>query len=121
MLFDFDQSEFGFDLVGGNSGTAFVDFFRRDGSLIQSINLTGLTNQSYGFSRVGGIQDIAGISIWNDDNGGIGFDNLRHDVPGVIGPPPTAGAVPEPSTYGALGALLIAAVVAKRMKRRQVR
>lgn len=118
VLFDFDQSEFGFDVVGGNSGTAHVDFFRRDGSLIHSINLTGVTNQSFGFSRVGGVHDIAGISIWNDDNGGIGFDNLRHDVAGVVGPP---GAVPEPSTYGAFGVLLIAAVMAKRMKRRQIR
>jgi hypothetical protein len=31
LLFDFDQSEFGFQLVGGNAGSAFVDFFRRDG------------------------------------------------------------------------------------------
>ncbi len=118
VLFDFDQSQFGFDLVGGNLGNATVDFFRRNGSLIQSITLTGLTDQSYAFARVGGIQDIAGISIWNTDGGGIGFDNLRHDVPGVIGPPPT-GAVPEPSTYGALGALFVFALIGRRQLQRR--
>src|SRR3990170_3914304 len=36
VLFDFDQSEFGFDLVGGNFGTATVGFFRRNGSIIDT-------------------------------------------------------------------------------------
>jgi hypothetical protein len=117
VLFDFDQSQFGFDLVGGNGGNATIDFFRRDGGLIQSIVVSGLSDQSYAFARVGGVHDIAGISIWNDDAGGIGFDNLRHDVPGVVGPPPPTGAVPEPGTYGALGALLMTVLVARKLKR----
>jgi hypothetical protein len=33
-------------------------------------------------------------SIWNADDGGIGFDNLKHDVASTINP-----AVPEPSTW----------------------
>ena len=95
VLFDFDQSEFGFDLVGGNGGTATVDFFGRDGTLIHTIVLTALSDQSYGFQREGGLNDIAGISIQNDDAGGIGFDNLCHDVAGVVGQPtPT----PTPTT-----------------------
>jgi len=86
VLFDFDQSEFGFDLVGGNDGTATINFFKRDGTLIDTIIVTGLgTDQSYGFTRDGGVNDIAGISIHNDDLRGIGFDNLCHDVPGVPG------------------------------------
>ena len=44
-LFSTDQSEFGFDLVGGNGGDATVDFFRRDGSLIDRIVLSSLSNQ----------------------------------------------------------------------------
>ena len=94
VLFDFDQSEFGFDLVGGNSGSATVDFFGRDGTLIHTIVLTALSDQSYGFQREGGLNDIAGISIQNDDGGGIGFDNLCHDVAGVVGQPPTPTPTP---------------------------
>ncbi len=104
VLFDFNQSQFGFDLVGGNGGDAFLNFFARDGSLISAITLSGLSTQSYAFSREGGVKDIAGISIYNNDLGGIGFDNLRHDVPGVPGP---GTSVPEPSTILLLGAGLV--------------
>ncbi len=89
VLFDFDQSEFGFDLVGGNAGSATVNFFKRDGSLIDTVILTGLSDQSYGFARDGGVNDVAGISVHNDDVAGIGFDNLCHDVAGVPGQPET--------------------------------
>lgn len=88
VLFDFDQSEFGFELVGGNNGTATVNFFKRDGALIQTIVVStpSPAGTLFGFKRAGGIKDIAGISIHNNDAGGIGFDNLCHDVPGVPGP-----------------------------------
>ena len=110
VLFDFDQSEFGFDLVGGNVGNAYISFFMRNGTLIDQITLSGLSDQSYAFSRDGGIKDIAGISMYNDDSGGIGFDNLRHDVPGVPGP----GQVPEPSTLLLLGSGLIGVGFARK-------
>lgn len=108
ILFDFDQSEFGFQLVGGNEvggngGTAFIDFFRRDGSLIEQIAVTNLADAFYGFSRAGGIKDIAGLSLYNNDFAGIGFDNLRHDVAGV----PALGAIPEPGTWLLLGTGLV--------------
>jgi hypothetical protein len=86
VLFDFDQSEFGFQLGGGNAGDATLNFFRRDGSLIETITISNLANISYGFSRVGGVNDIAGVSIHNLDLGGIFIDNICHDVPGVTGP-----------------------------------
>jgi len=90
VLFANDQSEFGFQLVGGNQGTATIDFFRRDGSLIDRIVLAGLADSFYGFSRDGGLADIAGISIFNDDPGGIGFDNLKYDVATTQVPEPSA-------------------------------
>ena len=114
VLFDFNQSEFGFDLVGGNGGNAFVNFFGRDGSLISAVTLSGLSTQSYAFLREGGVKDIAGISIHNNDLAGIGFDNLRHDVPGVSGP---GIPVPEASTILLLGAGLVGLVA---WRRRQV-
>jgi hypothetical protein len=103
VLFSTDQSQFGFDLVGGDGGTAHVGFFRADGSLIENIVLTGLANISYGFSRDGGTKDIRGISIWNDDGGGIGFDNLKYDVASAT-TGPGGGGVPEPTGW----ALMIA-------------
>jgi len=95
LLFSSDQSQFGFQLVGGNGGDANVSFFRADGSLIQTLVLGGLADSFYGFARDGGVQDIRGISITNNDAGGIGFDNLKHDVVSVV-----VSGVPEPSTWG---------------------
>jgi hypothetical protein len=100
VLFDKDQSQFGFQLVGGDSGTAWIDFFKRDGSLISEITVSSLSEAYYGFSRDGDIKDIAGISIYNTDPAGIGFDNLKHDVAGV----PT---VPIPATLMLFGSGLL--------------
>lgn len=104
-LFTTDQSEFGFDLVGGNGGSATVDFWARDGSLLGSIVVGGLSDQSYAFQSTTG-NDIAGISIWNNDGAGIGFDNLRFDVP--------SGTVPVPGTLALVGLGLLAAARAGR-------
>jgi hypothetical protein len=90
--FSNDQSQFGFQLVGGDGGIAFVSFFRRDGALIQTVDVANLANDYYGFSRDAGVPDIAGVSIYNNDPGGIGLDNLKHDVVSVAG-------VPEPASW----------------------
>ncbi|WP_287076303.1 MULTISPECIES: PEP-CTERM sorting domain-containing protein [unclassified Microcystis] len=111
VLFDFDQSEFGFDLIGGDGGSATVNFFKRDGSLIDTITLSGLANTSYAFKQTSGIKEIAGISIYNTDPAGIGFDNLIHDVP--------REKVPEPaSVLGllALGALGAGSIIKRKLK-----
>lgn len=83
LRFGLAQLGFGFQLVGGSGGSAFVSFYRYDGSLIDTITLTSLSDQTYAFQRDGGVRDIGGIGIYNNDGGGIGFDALRYDVEGV--------------------------------------
>lgn len=108
MLFTNDQSEFGFQLIGGDGGNAYIDFFSRDGSLIDSIIVGNLANAFYGFSRDGGVQDIAGISIWNDDGGGIGIDDIIHDA--------ESNYVPLPSALILLSSGLLGLATASRKK-----
>ena len=128
ILFDNDQSQFGFQSVGGNLGTANFDFFRRDGSLIQTLTPTSLTSNSFGFEREGGLNDIAGISIWNTDFGGIGFDNIIFDIPGndfpvadvppdVPDEEPVTTPVSEPTTLGLLAVGIIGLRLASRRRR----
>ncbi|MEO0421427.1 MAG: PEP-CTERM sorting domain-containing protein [Pseudomonadota bacterium] len=90
ILFDNDQSEFGFLSVGGNLGGATFEFWGRDGSLIDTLTPMGLGTDFFGFTTTDGLQTIAGISIWNLDPAGIGFDDIVFDVPGI--------QVPEPSS-----------------------
>jgi hypothetical protein len=79
-ILDFDQSQVGFAVVGAEAGNAIVDFFRRDGSNIDTFTLPNLDNLVYAFERVGGVEDIAGFSIYNDDPAGIGFDDICFNV-----------------------------------------
>lgn len=116
VLFDFDQSEFGFQLVGGDGGSATVDFYTRTGTLIESKTVSGLADSFYGFSRDGGLTDIAGLVIYNLDGGGIGFDNLRHDVANVPGDP--NAAVPEPTTLALFGAGLLGLFASRKKFRK---
>jgi hypothetical protein len=91
ILFSTDQSQFGFQLAGGNGGNAYISFFRNDGSLIDSFTLASLpVFGSFGFARDGGVHDIRGVSIWNDDLTGYGFRSFLYDVP---------SAVPEPASW----------------------
>jgi hypothetical protein len=91
LLFATDQSEFGFRLAGGNGGNAYVSFFRADGSLIETFTLANLPLiTAFGFTRDGGVHDIRGVSIWNDDITGFGIPVIRYDV----------SSLPEPGTWG---------------------
>lgn len=115
ILFDGDQSEFGFQLFGGNPISKLtLAFFRYDGSLIEQVVLSNLGNgdASFGFQRERGTKDIAGISIWNEDVGGLIFDGLKFDVITVRQPP--GGTVPLPSALLLAGLALSVALGLRR-------
>lgn len=114
LLFSTDQSEFGFILAGGHGGNAYVSFFRGDGSLIEALTLGSLPLVSrFGFTRTGGVHDIRGVTIWNDDPTGFGLTGFRHDV---------ASAVPEPGTWATmlLGFGLVGTIMRRRRRAKRV-
>ena len=76
VLFPLPQSKVGFQIVGGNGGSATVTFYRADGSLIDTIIISGLAEFHYGFATADGATSISGILIQNTDPSGIGLDNV---------------------------------------------
>lgn len=95
VLFNEDQVELGLSINGANGGTATASFFRRDGSLIETmlIQLASLAApQLFAFRRADGLRDIAGLSIHNDDLGGIGYPSFRLAQPGGVTKLVPAGA-----------------------------
>ena len=100
ILFPVLQSEIGLDIVGGNGGSATLDFFRNDCSFAGSVMVTNLAaaQTPFGFRKADDIADIRGVLIQNTDSGGIGFDNFRYHSQAQL-------AVPEPltATLGLMG------------------
>jgi hypothetical protein len=116
ILFSTDQSQFGVQLLGLDGGNTYFEFFRNDGSLIQSFT-ERVSNKSYlGFFRDGGIKDIRGVTIWNDDPNGMAIDNIKHDVASSISAVPEAGA-----SSMALAGLLAMVTVAGKLRRNLAR
>lgn len=92
ILFSSDQSQFGVQLLKLNGGNTYFDFFRNDGSLIQSFTARVATSSYLGFFRDAGIKDIRGVTIWNDDPNGMIIDNVKHDMASSISAVPEAGS-----------------------------
>jgi len=83
------QSQIGLFLLGSNFGSATINFFKQNVTLIGTVVVTNLANGSYGVSHAGDMKDIAGISVHNMDPGGIFADNLCYNV---TNNPPVANA-----------------------------
>jgi hypothetical protein len=81
VLFDADQSALSFDLRGGEAGSAFVTFLRRDGGIIAVVPVTPTGEFAVGFIRANGQEDIAGFVITNTDPQGLAIDTLRFGKP----------------------------------------
>ena len=98
VLFEDDQIAVGFDLIASPNTAVLLQFFRRDGYLIDTASVTGPTTGevvSLAFARDGGILDVAGLSITTSTADGARLDNFLFDP------------IPEPSTLtlAALGLL----------------
>ncbi len=118
ILFDGDQSEFGFELNFGDQGTVFLAFFDIQGKLLgeQALLNIGSGSSQYGFRALDdngqALQIIAGVSIWNADPGGVSFSSVRFDVTDPRDPP--GGTVPLPSGLLLAGLALAAALHQRR-------
>ncbi len=105
VLFDFDQSQIAFDVLGsdvdseGIGGNVIASFWARDGSLLNQFTLAldGSAVLSFGFINDDGAFNIAGLSLVNDDISGVGYDNFIYDVVGIEGTPGQNSQVPIPS------------------------
>lgn len=95
----------GLQIRDGNGGSAWLNLYRIDGSLIQSVELQNLQDGLYGWARSDGTADIAGWSLFNQDSYyGVAIDRVL-----------LASAVPEPgpATLLATG-LLVGVLLARR-------
>ncbi|MEM9353838.1 MAG: PEP-CTERM sorting domain-containing protein [Planctomycetota bacterium] len=106
ILFDDDTAEFGLEILGvdPSTGGATFDFYRRNGTLIDSVTVPLPSNGFFGFVRELDTVDIAGVVITNDDVGGIAIDNVVFQLP-----------IPEPGTW-TLAALGVFAISCRNRK-----
>lgn len=81
VLFEQDQAAIAFDVRGGENGSAFVQFLRRDGSVIAQNTIRQLGEYAVGFHRKDDVPDIAGFVLMNSDPQGLAIDNIRFDQP----------------------------------------
>lgn len=106
IFFDYDQSHLGFSVIGGTGSYGVIQFWSRDGSLIEelSIHLYGDGNfrQFFGFTADDGERQIAGVSIYNIDYGGIALDNFVFDNLGPQDNFEKPASIPSPNTIGLL-------------------
>lgn len=79
VLFDRDQPALSFDIRGGEQGYATVQFINRGGTVIDTLTLGPLGEDSFGFSRQNMQPDIAGFILLNTDPQGVALDNLRFE------------------------------------------
>jgi hypothetical protein len=85
VLFDRDQAALSFELRGGEDGVASLQFLRRDGSIIQDMQISPVGEHGFGFVRSDGVADIAGFVLTNADPQGLALDNLRFEQPPQMG------------------------------------
>lgn len=106
VAFPSPTSSFAIQQLYSNGGTTTFDFFDSFGGLISSVTVSASSH--WRFEREGGVQDIAGISVYTADPGGLGYDNLAYLATET--PMPT----PEPATALLLAAGLLTLAARRR-------
>lgn len=120
FVFDANQTEFSFDVVGATGGTLDLFFYHRDGTTIDVVTVQNLSSQTYAFRQSLNLSDrIAGVSfVSRADTGGVAFDNFRFTA-GVGFPSDNGGSVvPEPTSLAIWGSVGIAGLVVSRRRKR---
>ena len=82
--FAIDHSEIGMDIIGTSGGGALFEFFRRDGSLIDSLAIPTSLDGPRAFRQSGGSAEIAGVVMTNTDVAGIGIDNIQFNTNCIV-------------------------------------
>jgi len=135
VLLDSESDVFGFDVTDAffGLGSFSIEFFANDGSSLDLINVASVTDSFYGFKVDSGASLIKGVSIFNNDIGGLEFDNFTYSLSPVastgsgstgsgssspVSVPSVISVVPEPSSYAMmLGGLGLVGFMAFRRKK----
>lgn len=131
LFFNNDQSKFGFRLHNWDGfdeeegqSTLFLAFFDIKGNLIGDVLEWGLSNNtrsafdngpiSLAFGTSDGAKNIAGVSIWSNDDLGMQLSGLQHDQVGLRDP---GNTVPAPGALLLSSLALLAAGTASRRRK----
>ena len=96
ILFPLEISQVGFDVFGiDGGGSLTITFFRHDGSVIDALAVPTVPGPPdiirVAFQRVNDVNDIAGVTIENDDPAGLGYGDFQFGTSPVHPAPALSG------------------------------
>lgn len=110
ILLDSVSDIFGFEALGTGSGNVTTAFFGESGTLLGSFTQS-TADAFFGFQVTSG-ELIKGVSIFNNDDAGMAFDNLTFNA-SAAGPTPA----PAPASLALLGLGLVYMGVRRRKQK----